>query len=69
MSHVRALGFDALESRRLLSGTHVALPHTLPMIAAGPVVLDGTLTVNSSAAVSNTNPDGSSTTMTPVSGR
>ncbi len=69
MSHARALSFDALEARKLLSGSRVAAPHTTPMIAATPVVLAGTLTVKNSAAITNTNPDGSSTTSTPVTGR
>ncbi len=69
MSHVRALGFDALEVRKLLSGTHVAHSHTTAMIPATPVVLNGTLTVDNNAATSTTNVDGSTTTSTPVAGR
>jgi hypothetical protein len=69
MSHVRALGFDALEDRKLLSRSHVAAPHTTPMVVATPVVLDGTLAVDNSAAASTSNPDGSTTTSTPVAGR
>ena len=46
MSHVRALGFDALEARKLLTAAHIAALHTTPMIVAAPVVFDGTLTVD-----------------------
>ena len=69
MSHVRALGFDALEVRKLLTAAHVAAPHTTPMIVATPVVLDGTLTVDNNQVDSTTNADGSSTSSTPVAGR
>jgi hypothetical protein len=69
MSHVRALGFDALETRKLLTRSHVLTPHTTPMTVATPVVLDGTLAVDNSEANSITNPDGSTTTSTPVAGR
>jgi hypothetical protein len=68
MRHPRALGFDALEARKLLSRSRVVGPHTTPMIVATPVVVDGTLAVNNSAAISSSNPDGSTTTSTPVSG-
>jgi hypothetical protein len=68
MRYVRALGFDALEARKLLTGPLVAPHHTTPIIAATPVVLDGTLVVDSSAATSSSNSDGSSTTSTPVVG-
>jgi hypothetical protein len=68
MSHVRALSFDALEARKLLTQSHIAAPHTTPMIVAAPVVLDGTLAVDNNLATSNTNADGSSTSSTPVAG-
>ena len=68
MSHVRTLGFDALEGRRLLSAARAIAPHTMPMIAAAPVVLDGTLTVDNQGATSSNNADGSSTSSTPVAG-
>jgi hypothetical protein len=69
MSHVRALGFDALEARKLLTAAHIAAPHTTPMIVATPVVLNGTLTVDNNQVDSTTNADGSSTSSTPVAGR
>lgn len=67
MSHVYFLRFEALEARKLLSKVHVAVAHTAP--ASVPLVLDGTLTVDSKAASSSTNPDGSTTTTVPVAGR
>jgi len=69
MSHRRALGFDALEGRTLLSGSRVAVHHSTPMIAATPVVLDGTLAVDNNSANITTNPDGTSISSTPVAGR
>jgi hypothetical protein len=68
MRHVRALGFDALETRQLLSKAHHVAAHIAPALAAVPLVLDGTLTVNNKGASVTTNGDGSSTTSTPVAG-
>ena len=75
MKRSRSLRFEALEGRQLLSRGHVALAH-LPhphatRALAGPIVLDGTLIVNANpnAVMTTTNPDGSSTTATPVSGQ
>ncbi len=69
MRHLRALGFDALEARKLLTASHAAKHHTVPMIPATPIDLDGTLAVDNNAMTSTTNPDGSSTSSTPVVGR
>ena len=70
MSHVRSLRFRFLEARKLLSKAHVASAHPAPAIVAVPASrLNGTLSVNNHAAISSTNADGSSTNMTPVSGR
>jgi hypothetical protein len=41
----------------------------VPAAVATPLVLDGTISVDNSAAESITNPDGSTTTSTPVAGR
>ncbi len=64
------LRFDALEARRLLT-THAVMPHTTPMRALTPLVLDGTLVVdNSPASASITmNADGGATTSLPVKGQ
>jgi hypothetical protein len=70
MKRVHSLRFESLEGRELLSGAHAAAhparSHTA--VAAGPLVLDGTLTVNNRAALTNTNLDGGYTTSVPVSG-
>jgi hypothetical protein len=68
MRHDRALGFDALETRQLLSKAHHVAAHIAPAVAAVPLVLDGTLNVNNKGASVATNADGSSTTSTPVAG-
>ena len=70
MRHVRAIGFDALEDRRLLSAAHhVAKPHTKPMIPAGtPISLNGMLQVDNAMTSSLENVDGSTTDSTPVVG-
>lgn len=69
MRHVRSLGFEALETRQLLSRAHVATAHAAPAAAAVPLVLSGTLTVDNKGATTTMNSDGSSTTFTPVAGR
>ena len=69
MSHIRSLGFECLEARKLLSKTHFAVAHTAPAVVTLPVVLSGTLSVNNHAAISTMNVDGSSTSMTPINGR
>lgn len=75
MRRVHCLGFDALEARELLSRTHHAATratmahHAKPAVAAAPMVLDGTLTVNNHAAITNTNLDGGMTTSVPISGQ
>jgi hypothetical protein len=68
MKHIRWLGFEALEARKLLSRAHAAIAHVQPA-AAGPIVLNGTLTVDNKAATTEMNADGSSTTVYPVSGQ
>ena len=42
--------------------------HGAPAVVATPLVLSGTLAVDTSAATTSTNPDGSSTTTVPVAG-
>jgi hypothetical protein len=74
MNHVRILHFDPLEARELLSRAHAAVAHAArahaaPAVAAAPLVLDGTLTVNNRAATSTTNLDGGYTTSVPISGQ
>ncbi len=66
MRHVRALGFEPLEGRQLLSRAHPAINH--PHAAPISLVLDGTLTVDSKAATSTTTADGGQMTSTPVGG-
>jgi hypothetical protein len=72
MSRVHAPGFDALESRELLSRAHGAAhhgrAHAGPAEVGAPLVLDGTLTVDNRAAATNQNLDGGDTTSVPVSG-
>ncbi len=71
MSRVRARTFslDVLEDRKLMTAAHrVARPHATPMIAGTPLVLTGTLAVDNSLSSSIDNPDGSTTTSTPLAG-
>jgi hypothetical protein len=68
MKHVYWPGFETLEARKLLSKVHVAVAHATPA-ATGPIVLNGTLTVDSKRATMMTNADGSSTSVVPVSGQ
>ncbi len=68
MSHFRALSFEALEARKLLSRVHI-VAHTRPAVSATPLVLDGTLTVANNAATTSMNDDGSTTTSVPVAGQ
>ncbi len=66
-----SLHLETLEARQLLSrGHHMAVPHAARP-AANPIVLNGTLAVdNSPSEITTTeNPDGSSTTSTPVAGQ
>ena len=72
MSHVHSLHFESLEARELLSTTHPAAAHAAKAhakaaVATVPLVLDGTLTVNNSEAISDENLDGGYTTSVPVS--
>jgi hypothetical protein len=74
MRHVRPLGFDDLEARKLLTKVHHAAVHADPVPAsppaqvAAPLVLDGTLAANNKAAQVITDDYGDQTTATPVSG-
>jgi hypothetical protein len=68
MKHSHWPDFEALEARKLLSRAHAAIAHAQPA-AAGPIVLNGTLTVDNKAATTEMNADGSSTTVFPVSGQ
>ena len=71
MSRVRGyeIRFDVLEARELLAASHhVVGPHSTPMIAGTPLVLSGTLAVDSNLTSSIGNGDGSSTTSTPLEG-
>ena len=75
MSHVHSLRFESLEGRELLSRAHAALmpprPTPRPAAAAGPLVLDGTLTVNNKAATRSRHEPGRRlmTMSVPVSGQ
>ena len=69
MRRTHSLRFDALEARKLLTKAHVTAVHPAAAVAATPVVLTGTLSVNKNDAVTNDNVDGSTTTSVPVSGR
>src|SRR4051794_7338374 len=69
MRQGRALQFEALEPRKLLSRAHHAVAHTVPAVVKVPLALDGTLAVNESAVTTSMNVDGSSTMSAPVSGR
>jgi hypothetical protein len=75
MNRVHSLRFEALESRELLSRTHTAIAHDAKAHAkpaaadAAPLVLSGTLTVNSRAASTSENAYGDYTESEPVSGQ
>ncbi|HWE39490.1 MAG TPA: hypothetical protein VG406_23265 [Isosphaeraceae bacterium] len=66
MRQVRSIGFEGLEGRMLLSRGHHARVHVAAV--APPLMLDGTLAVNNGGAATTMNPDGSTTTVTAVSG-
>ena len=70
MKHTHFIVFDILESRQLQSTVHLPTAHPARVLAA-PLVLDGTLSVNTkSNAISPTmNPDGSSTMSVAVAGQ
>jgi hypothetical protein len=74
MRHVRSLGFDDLEARKLLTTVHHAAVHAItkpaspPKEVAGPLALDGSLAVNNRSAWVSTDQFGDQTTATPVSG-
>jgi hypothetical protein len=63
--HARSFRFEFLEHRMLLSAAHASKVHAA---AVTPLVLDGSVSVDNTAAESITNPDGSTTTSTPVVG-
>jgi hypothetical protein len=67
MRRARSLQLEFLEPKLLLSTARAAKLHTPAVVT--PLVLDGTLSVDNSAAQSMTNPDGSTTTSTPVKGK
>jgi hypothetical protein len=69
MRHARSPRLDDLEDRKLLSKAHIAAAHPSHAVAAAPLVINGTLAVDYKAATMDMNPDGSSTTVVPVSGR
>jgi hypothetical protein len=74
MSRVHCLRFDALEARELLStahhaAAHAAKAHARPAAVAGPLALDGTLTVNNRATVENMDAEDDTITTVPVSGQ
>ena len=69
MRQVHSLRFDTLEAKMLLSKASVPAVHTTPAVIAGPITLDGMLAVDNNQAVQTTNPDGSTTTTTPVAGK
>ena len=70
MKQTHFIVFDILESRQLQSTVHLPMAHPARVLAA-PLVLDGTLSVNTkSNAISPTmNPDGSSTMSVAVAGQ
>jgi hypothetical protein len=70
MRHVRPLGFDDLEARKLLTKVHHAAVHADPVATevAIPLTLDGTLVLHNKAAAVQTDALGDQTTATPVSG-
>ncbi len=76
MSQRHSLHFEALETRELLSTVHAARAHAAARprahhaaVAAIPLVLNGTLTLNSKQAVSSPNLSGGMTLSVPVSGQ
>lgn len=73
MNRMRTPHLEPLEGRRLLSGAHARVAHlhahAHPALAAAPLVLDGTLAVNSRASASQSNQNGGLTTVAPVSGQ
>jgi hypothetical protein len=68
MKRIHWSALEPLEARKLLSRVHVAVAHATPA-AAGPIVVNGTLTVDNKGATMTTNVDGSSTSVVPVSGQ
>ena len=68
MNHVRSLCFDALEERKLLSRGHL-VAQAKHAVAATPLVLNGTLTVNNRGTTTSMDELGDTTTSTPVAGQ
>lgn len=69
MKHTRSIGFEALEGRMLLSTAHVARDRAPRReTVAVPLVLTGTLAVDSTAATTATDDMGDSINETPVAG-
>ncbi|MDR3633122.1 MAG: hypothetical protein P4L84_04745 [Isosphaeraceae bacterium] len=69
MRHVRSLELEPLEARKLLAKAHPALAHITPAALVGPLVLDGTLTVDTKGATTTTDQSGDTITSTPVAGK
>jgi hypothetical protein len=68
MHRGRSLCFDALEERKLLSRGHV-VAHAKHAVAATPLVLNGTLTVDNAGATSSMDEFEDTTTSIPVAGQ
>lgn len=69
MRSVHCPRFESLEGRELLSRAHLAPHHAIHAAVSTPLVLDGTLTVDSKDRALTMNTDGSSTTTAPVAGQ
>jgi hypothetical protein len=68
MRNPRSLHFDALEGRQLLTASHPAAHHK-QVEPVTPLVLNGTLSVETAKMSEIENADGSTTTTLPVSGK
>jgi hypothetical protein len=69
MRFVRSLGFDDLEARQLLSKVHPGAAHPVhAAVVATPLVLSGTLAIDTKATSTINNLDGSMSQVTPVVG-
>ena len=69
MSHARALRFESLEARELLSGAGPMKPGAAHAVTAAPLVLSGTLTVDNQASTTSMDEEEDTITSTPVSGQ
>jgi hypothetical protein len=70
MRQARSLGFDDLETRKLLSKVahHPATHEAVPAAVAMPLNINGTVIVDMKAAEQSTDDQGDSTTTVPVTG-